>query len=762
MFEWLFKFNWVQFAEGEVGFQPGQAAYLYALLLLVLVGGVCAAHMRGPASARVRITTLGLRLGALLLLFLPLFEPALITPDITPDENFVAVLVDASGSMSLADGTAGLTRMDEARKLLYDDAIGILDEIRRDFKVRLYTFSAGAARVDTLVGTPDGTGTNIATVLDRVASDFRGLPLAGIVLLTDGNDNSTDVPQAKADEIRDMGIGLHVVGLGSERHEPEREILEVAVSKGVGDNAGAEIDVKVRTSAEETGPVTFQVLDAGEPVFSATRPLSGSGDIDHLTFFFEPKAKEACAYRIAMEAASDELNVENNQVDIVINARRDTLRVLYFEGHPRQDFKFIKRALERDQVVDFTSITRTGTGKLYRQGIKTPQELAGGFPTAPEELYRFKALILGDVEASAFSFEQLGLIEAFVRVRGGGLLMTGGRRSFAEGDYGMTPIADMLPVALDPGRRQVIAQRFSDPRDPNSAMQGYAFRPTAKGLDNPILKFSPNAITNRLRWAEMPLLTSINYLGAVKPGAQVLAQKPLDDYGGEEPILVVQRYGKGRSAVLATSSTWRWQMLLDAEDARHERFWQQLSRWLAASSPNRAHLDLARDHLAPGEELLATVQVYDPSYRLLAGAEVRGEVRDPSGGLQPVRFDGELTSEGSYTANLAPQSEGIHALTVWATIAGEPVGKHERYFLVSPSKKEFEDATLKRGLLEELAGDYYYGPAEVVKIPVNLRSRRTSTSVFHAQYLWDMPALLLVAVLLLTTEWFYRRRKGLP
>ncbi len=762
MLESLFKFSRVQFAEGTLGFLPGPAAAYLALTFLLLAGAVYALYTRSRAPARVRNTSLALRMGALLLVFLPLFEPALITPDNTPDENFVAVLLDASASMSLADVGDGEVRMEAARSVLHDAESGILAEIRRDFLVRTYAFGEDATRMDSLPAEASGTETNLTAALDRVLADFSGLPLTGIVLITDGDDNSADVPLVKADEIRDLGIGLHVVGLGSEYHENEREILDIAAAKGVGDNTGAEIDLKVRSSAEETSPVAFTILEEGEPVFSEDRTLSGGGTVDHLTFFFEPAVREAHAYQVTMEIAPGELNAENNTIDIMIDARRDTLRVLYFEGHPRQDFKFIKRALEGDQVIHFTSITRTGTGKLFRQGIRSPEELAGGFPVRPEDLFQFKAIILGDVEASIFSIEQLSLIEEFVRVRGGGFLMTGGRQSFAEGDYGLTPIADVLPVSLDPARRQVLPVRFSDPLDPEPESQGYAFVPTAEGLDSPVLKFSPDAAANRQLWSEMPALTSINFLGAVKPGAQVLARKPDDDYGETEPLLIVQRYGKGRSAALPTSSTWRWQMLLEAEDARHERFWQQLARWLAAESPHRVQLDLDRERLSPGEELGAIAHVYEPTYVALAGAQVRGELRDPEGRIREVRFQEDLTSGGTYEAALVPRSQGIHALSVWAEAEGAMIGRHERYFLVSPSRREFDDATQKRDFLEDLAAGFYYEPAEAIRIPENLRSRRTSTSVFKAQYLWDMPALYFLALLLLVSEWFYRRRKGLP
>ena len=768
MFEKLFKFDSIQFAEGEIGFQVGQAAFLFGVIVLFLVVGFCVVYFITNiyTSDRARAVSLGLRIPALLLLCLPLFEPVLITPDVVPDENFVAVLVDASASMTIPDGTLGPTRNDDARHILFDEDDGILSGIEENFKVRYYAFSDDALRTDSLHQADDeGRETNLTAALDRVISDFKGLPLSGIVLLTDGGDNSTEVPLNKAEELRGLDIPIHIVGLGQERFEQEREILDVVVSKGVGETTGAEIEVKVRSWVTETAPVTFNIYRGENLVFTENRRLKGGGKIDQLAFFYEPQETGAHEYRIEIGEAAQELNTANNGLDMLIDTRKDTLRVLYFEGHLRQDFKFIKRALEDDQVVEFTSISRTGTGKLYRQGIKTPDELAGGFPITPEDLYKFKAVTFGDVEASAFSLEQLRMIEQFVRVRGGGFLMMGGQQSFVEGDYWNTPVADLLPVELDPGRRTVSPRRFTDPTRPSDKEQGFQFVPTAAGLESPILKFSPDPAVNRTRWADVPKLTSINYLGAVKPGAVVLAQKPEDDYGEREPLLVVQRYGKGRTAALATASTWRWQMMLEADDARHERFWQQLARWLAASAPNRVNIDMGQARFAPDQEFPMTVNVYGTGYRPLGGAEVRGLLTDPFGGVRELAFEEELTAEGTYTTPFVALDEGVYELDVIAeTDAGE-IGSHTRSFLVRPSNKEFYDATLKRTFLEGLAAannGYYYAPAAVEDIPINLRSRRTSTSIFRAEYLWDMPLLFALVILLLSVEWMYRRRKGLP
>ena len=762
MFERLFKFSKINFAEGELGLQGGAALYEIGLLLLVLAGAFGAIYLLSKLyrSGTHRFFSLGLRLLVLLLLCLPLLEPVLMMPDVVPEDNFVAVMVDGSESMTLADGRQGATRGGDAQAILFDG--GLLAALDETFKLRHYTFGSRAARTDSLQSVRyDQGGTDLTAALDRVISDFQGLPLAGVVLLTDGGDNSGGVPLNKAEELRDLGIPLHVVGLGRETFRREREILDVQVNQEVEQSTGAEVSVKVRSWAEEPEPVRFALRRSEEVVYTQQQKLKGGGRVDQFTFFYEPEGNETHSYVLHMEEASGELNAANNTFPAVIEAQQDTFRVLYFEGQLRPDFKFIKRALENDSAIEFASISRTGTGKFFRQGIDSPEELEGGFPVSEAALNAYHAVFFGDIEASFFTLEQLQLIERFVRVRGGGFMMLGGRNTFAEGSYEGTPIADLLPAYIDPSRETAVPRNFVSA---DSSEKGFRFVPTEVGWESSILKLSTNPDSNRTRWDGMPRLRSLNLMGAVKPGAQVLATKPKDAFGPSEPLLAVQRYGAGRAAALPTASTWRWQIQLPAEDERHERFWRQLVRWLVASAQGPVTVE-GPDRLAAGTETSLRVQVYSPTYEPLSGAAVQGRMTAPDGEVQEIAFQEELTNQGAYSAVFTPRSEGLYRLEVTGREAGAVVGQSEQPLLVRASDREFQDAPLKKTLLEGLAeasSGKYYAPGEAETIPENIENRRSSTSVYRTSYLWDMPLLFGLILLLLSIEWVYRRRQGLP
>ncbi len=767
LFEYIFKFKQIQFSEGEIAFLSGSSFYFLLFLFASLITGIVYLYYITKVyhSPRTRFISFFLRITALLILCIPLLQPVLLVSDIVPGDNFLVVLADKSASMSIPDGRFEKTRDDDVNFILNGGESAVLPQLEENFKIRYYTFSGESGRADSLTSRlPDGTATNISGALKRIASDFKGLPLTGIVMLTDGGDNSREDPYDIAKDLQNLNIPLHIVGTGSESFKQERELLDLSTSKGLEEGTGAEINIKVRSWIEETEPVTFTVYRDENPVYSNRQYLKGNGKTDNFTFFFEPEEKGAIKYSLKIDRLPEEINLENNSLNMLIDTQKDTIRVLYIEGRLRSDFKFIKRSLEADQVFEFTSVSRTGTGRYFRQGIKDPDELKNGFPATEEEMFRFKAVILGDMERSFFTDEQFTRLEKFVRQRGGGFLMLGGLHSFSGSDYWNSGVADIIPVEFDP-RRTKKSEPEATERGGQRKEYGFKFVPTREGLENPILKLASEKGTNRAIWNDMPNLTSINYFGGVKPGATVLAKKLKDHFGEEEPLLIIQRYGRGRSAVLGTASTWRWKMLQDSKNDRHERFWRQMGRWLVASALDKVNIDIAENVVGKGQNIPIKINVFDEDYDPLNFAEVTGTITGPDGESREVVFHPDLSQEGEYAAGFTPTAQGVYRISAEAKKDEILLGSARQSFLSTLSKKEYYDATLKSEFLENLAaksGGVYYTPENAAEIPVNLKIRKSETSVTETEYLWDMPLLFIIAIILLGIEWFYRRRKGMP
>ena len=189
--------------------------------------------------------------------------------------------------------------------------------------------------------------------------------------------------------------------------------------------------------------------------------------------------------------------------------------MLYVEGSPRTEFRFVRRALFRDSDFRIVSILRTGHGRFYVQGADDMPELQKGYPATKDLLYKFEAIIFGDIEAGFFTPEQLRMTEQFVNERGGGFVMLGGVNSFNLGGYIGTPIEGLLPVTMESGKSAYSFERFKM-QVPEAALR------------HPILHQDDDPEQNQKVWEHVPELQGYNMMKGVKPAAKVLGVHPTD------------------------------------------------------------------------------------------------------------------------------------------------------------------------------------------------------------------------------------------
>lgn len=463
-------------------------------------------------------------------------------------------------------------------------------------------------------------------------------------------------------------------------------------------------------------------------------------------------------YTVRIPTAEDEIIVQNNQRSFIVNKLSRKSDVLYIEGHPRNEYKFVRRAVEGDKSLRLVSYLKTGPHKFLRQGIESPQELAAGFPATKADLYQFAAIILGDIPQSFFTANQLTMIREFVSERGGGFLMLGGSTAFEESFVG-SPIADALPVVL---LRQ--AQLPAHLRQ-RAGGEKFSLRLTDEGQATSLLRLGLDGATNRRQWQKMPQLQGFNVTGPAKPGATVLAVHPTLSLHNEPlPVIAAERYGRGRSMVIATASTWRWQMLLPHEDLSHERFWRQVLRWLAAAAPSPVELSLDKESYGEGEQADVRVRVSDSTYAPVNDAAVWLKLTDPAGTIQDIQLEWTIDEDGIYSGTFSVTREGIHQIEVAATMPSGAVQENSTNFLVVNSVVEFIDSDMDAALLKAMAGaggGRFYSDSQADKLVNDLKRLRKVVPVNVEQDIWDMPAVLFLLGGLFALEWLIRRTKGM-
>ena len=752
MFEFLFKYPPTVFAKGSFVLLSQWPVWTLALLLLIAAAGLgwviwsrrraIAPTMRGPRSAVVWILQ---SLLVCLLLFL-LWQPALSIATLRPQQNIVAVVIDDSKSM--ATGEDGHSRKDQVLATLNG---GLLKSLKSKFQVRLYRLGDHLERIES----PDKLtaslpATHIGEGLKEVLADSATLPIGAVVLMSDGADNSGGIDLDTISDIKRQRIPIHTVGFGRERMAHDIEVTDVQLPSRSLAKSRLQAQVTFHQWGLKGEKARLVVRDSGKILTERDIVLGGDGAAQTETVLFNAGEAGVKNLQFAIDALPQEENKNNNALTRVLYVDNATPKILYMEGEPRWDFKFIRRAVEDDKSISLYTVVRTTQNKLY---VQVPNgapagELKDGFPTKVDDLFSYQGIILGTIEANYFTPAQQDLIQQFVDRRGGGLLFLGGRVSLADGGYEKPPFSDLLPVRL-PDHKNTFH------RDPATVSL------TPAGRDSLITRIEDNPDANVERWKKLPYLMDFQEAGQPKPGALVLAEMTAS--GTKLPLLITQKYGRGRTAVFATGGDWRWQMLQPVQDMSHEVFWRQMMRWLVSDTPNRVVTSVTRPVLYDDGHVHLRAEVRDTTYLPTSDALVQARIVGPDGSSQSVDLHPDSLEQGVYTADWDAGQAGSYVAEITATRAQQELGRDVITFRREDGVAENFHLEQNRDLLEKLSsqtGGKYYRPDQVSRLGEDISYSDAGITVRETRDLWDMPIVFFLVLLLCCTEWVLRRKWG--
>jgi uncharacterized membrane protein len=441
-----------------------------------------------------------------------------------------------------------------------------------------------------------------------------------------------------------------------------------------------------------------------------------------------------------------ETNVINNSRMHPMEVPEQRRHILYIEGEPRWEYKFIRRAIDENPAVRVASLLKTTPNKFYRQGIEAPDELVNGFPTEELELFRYDALMIGSFEAAALTPAQHDMIREFVSRRGGSLLMLGGRRGLTDGGWGPTSVAETLPV------------RLPELDGPSFVREPARAKLTAVGRTSALTRLAADDEKNDAEWNSLPELADFQTLGALKPGAETLLEAEFA--GRTEPLLVEQRYGLGHVYVLATGGTWRWQMQLPHEDQRHETFWRQFLQAAATTAPQPVTITSQRVFYGDESAVTLRAEVRDKSYQPATDATVSLEVSDGLGPPTTLEMTPVAGERGIYEAAYDTTHTGVFRFEAVAkNAAAEDLGRARFAVRREDGVVEHYRVQQNRPLLERLAaatGGRYFSVADVGQLPEAVSFSEAGSVERQVLDLWNMPIVFLLLLLLKSGEWLLR------
>jgi hypothetical protein len=763
MFELLFKYPAQVFSRGS--FVLVSALPWWLLIVAIAAAAVLLGWLvRKRAAGSARVTTprsigvwiLQTLLASLLLLML--WHPALSVATLRAQQNIVAVVVDDSTSMAIEDANGG-SRSKQAAGVLN---AGLIQSLQKRFQVRMYKLSAQLERIQKLDDLKvSGTSTHIGESLKQVLADASSLPIGAVVLLSDGADNSGGIDLETVSEIRRQRIPIHTIGFGREKMARDVEISDVQMPARALPDSRLPATVSFHQHGFSGQKAKITLRDGVKVLTSREVTLKADGVEQTEQIMFNAGGAGVRTIETTIDPLPNEENAKNNKVTRLVNVDSRKPKVLYMEGEPRWEFKFLRRAVEDDRNLHLATIVRTTQNKIYVQDEHgdAPKNIRDGFPTKVDDLFDFDGLIIGSTQAAYFTPTQQDMIHQFVDRRGGGLLFLGGRESLADGGYKKSALNDLLPVTL-PDREGTFVRAYADQ---GGGMHNLtSFQLTAAGRESPITRLEEDPEKNVQRWTKLPYLANFQVPGDPKPGATVLVEA-LVQQGGRIPLLTVQPFGRGRTAVFATGGSWTWQMKQPLADKTHEMFYTQLLRWLVNDTPRKVTGSTPKQVVSDEPHVKLRAEVRDHTYLPSGDATVEAHILGPDGIAELVEMRPEPLEQGIYSSEYTTPKAGTYLVEMMAKRGTEEIGRDVLTFRREDGEAEHFRVEQNRELLEKLSsetGGRYYTPDSAKKLGTDINYSEAGITVRETRDLWDMPIVFLALLLLRSSEWLLRRKWG--
>ena len=807
---------------GYSDFVFGNRAWLGTAIAVALVFMVLsfASYRQSRLSWWMRIFGVLLRSTGIGLLLFCLLEPMATLERPKPQANSFAILVDRSKSMDVLNQQKvrqGATSLSS----VLDDSSPWLSELTDDFRVRRFLFDSSLEPIEALgkmeySGNDSALYSNLSCLKDR----FQGKPLAGVLLLTDGQ--ATDrVPEDPAAE---YGFPVYPVRLGDLNVSRDVRIDSVTLSQSEFETSPCTAKVKVTHQGCSGESIRVDLIDAaGKVVENQTITMKQDDTPVVAEFRFRPEKSGVQGYRIVARRASElvaadampaevastsketqadaettsELTLGNNSRFLVVDRGRGPYRILYVAGRPNWEYKFLKRALDEDDEIRITSLIRIAKKEIKfdfrdsavdqsnplfsgfedvipeekeqydetvfaRLGLTSANELKKGLPKDATELFEYSAIIIDDLEHEFFSADQQSMLRQFVATRGGGLLVLGGEESIGGRGFRDSVLGQMLPVYGEEASSDSETNKNEELEFEDSPSVRYTL--TREGWLLPFLRTEDSESSEKERLATMPSFEVLNRTRGVKPGASVLAEA-VDSANSKAPALVTQRFGKGRTAAFLIGDMWRWG-LHNQRNTQSPLYqsWRQMVRWLIADVPKRIQMKIDESNLS-NRSIRVLVDVKGPDFRSLDNATVSTVIVSPSGKETVAPAEASSKISGQYELSLVPKEKGIYSVTATVNDAdGSLLGTSQLGWIHDPDAVEFQQLGENTSALEQLAkqtGGEMIALDQLESFVQSLESRKVPITETKTESLWHQGWIILISLACICGEWGLRRRNGL-
>ena len=689
-----------------------------------------------------RVLLVFLRLCGILILLLVLLQPQVNFEFEEKGVSRVYVLLDRSESMTIKDDGQE-SRWEKAVKAFSGSSDGVLQQIGNDHQLEVMTFGDKINNLnveDIEEELPGAKSSAIGSALDGM----KEKELSAVLLFSDMAWNEGVDPVRVAGELGRRGVALFPVPIGKS-NSPDASILSVHYRDRVFPGEEIPLKIQISSSPELEGLTTDLVVNLGDEEV-ARQMVTYSGGQQIMEIVIKGRTlKGQFPLKLELEGIEDEISLANNKAERSLTFIDEKVKVLYVEGAPRWEYRYLRTVLMRDARLDIKFLMTKGDPDL----AKYSQEYIGEFPSVGESTLDFDLVILGDVNAGYFEDRQLEWMVKQVNRLGGSLLMLGGS-VFAPQSYAGTPLEPILPVNINGNQWNTVANEI-------------VASPTDEGLAGRIATLGVDEAKARNLWAQLSPLYVAAPVSA-KPGASVLVTLGKKQVSGlPYPLVAWQRFGSGKSMFVGTELLWRLRKTVGRQF--HENFWSAAIQFLSLSrllgGNERITLEADRNRYASGDSVRLHADVLDDFLEPVDADNFSvsvSKIEDPDFEEQELDLRPTLGSKGFFQGYYLPPAPGEYE--IFATGTDQEKANKIR-FTVYDESLELRRPGMRLDVAEQIA---MKSSGEVIRLEdIDSVSKKVEESrprtVHEVSFrLWDHPLLYLLLLFVAGGEWWQRRK----
>jgi len=645
-------------------------------------------------------------------------------------------LIDSSNSMNIKDaGAEKQSRIDAVNQLVFDKLLKKLK--KRNIDIEITAFGDYPVKNPK---TPIETSSSKSPIVSNIRDFFDRLKdtdPAGIFLFSDGQSTEPASPNSI-----EYPYPVNTVGCGNPDSQPD-VIAESIDSPSLAD-LEQEVKFKIKTrktKIADNTTLTMKMTDENGNVIDEKK-----SDTDEFVFSYTPSkiGLEKFKFEVFAEGLQEPYPA-NNTIETGLLVRKNLLKVTVI-GVPSWDMSFFLRSLREIKNIKMSvyNVFANKKNEVFSVDKNEYVKMSDIIRNLPSQ----DALILSDTNADLFSMNDLEQLTGFVKNKGGGLLVFGGKRTLGSGNWQNCALKDIIPVELI--ENDFLAVSASVNFDKSA-------------ISHPIL----SGLTGRNDLAHLPPIYGLNVFHKIKPFAKTILSAKTDN-GTNVAVFTVMNCGAGKSAVFSGRNFYKWSSQTKNDDSQTDFlpiFFKNVIGYIAASSEEAyISVNIPKINYSLGEKIPVEVMTLDRTYSPAKEALVTGYALSENSESTVLDFIPIAGDSAVFHCFFLPPQPGKYSIHIEGIRSKNDRSKAKTEVMVHLPTDEFKRIEANWDFLKQIAkesGGEFFDLDTFKTFADNLKPNSVTEKISVTKLVIDFPIVLIALLGIITSEWFLRIKNGL-